>query len=369
MDLTTRAISIMPCLHEISFYHDCGHTEHIAWTRPGEQPTGLETSFLPPEARIDVSHALEVVDGVLFDEEIEFHYRMQLCYHCGGSFEFSLAQKPEGHRRSNLHSILPSVICSRRTLWRELVDPLILVFHKELKNHDTALDLVKENQAAMSALMNGYKRTLALLDRNREKPASRQESIQPTPSENEQWYLTKMAKFLSNMMALKRQLEIRRNWFEGFFSRDLGDRQHRPEAKLEDRQHCLYPGWNSKFLARVDSANILDDPCSICYETLSRDDPRKLPCNHIFHLVCIGIWLEANNGCPMCRNKYNIAHPPYALRPYEQGHGLSVLEDWGFVHSKLKTNLENLSSSLEQLRLANENYRLNTRPLALGTVM
>ena len=42
--------------------------------------------------------------------------------------------------------------------------------------------------------------------------------------------------------------------------------------------------------------------CAICLQPLA--DARRLPCNHVFHLMCLRQWLqrvEANNTCPVCR--------------------------------------------------------------------
>ena len=39
--------------------------------------------------------------------------------------------------------------------------------------------------------------------------------------------------------------------------------------------------------------------CSICFESIQREDASYLPCSHVFHLNCIGRWAAAT--CPMCR--------------------------------------------------------------------
>lgn len=41
--------------------------------------------------------------------------------------------------------------------------------------------------------------------------------------------------------------------------------------------------------------------CSICFETLSSDDTRALPCAHVFHEDCVGQWLQQQRNCPICR--------------------------------------------------------------------
>jgi hypothetical protein len=43
--------------------------------------------------------------------------------------------------------------------------------------------------------------------------------------------------------------------------------------------------------------------CAICLETLDLNlEHDQLPCNHIYHDVCIQPWLARNNTCPTCRH-------------------------------------------------------------------
>ena len=42
--------------------------------------------------------------------------------------------------------------------------------------------------------------------------------------------------------------------------------------------------------------------CAICQEDWENDEVvRKLPCNHVFHIMCIDRWFASNNVCPICR--------------------------------------------------------------------
>jgi hypothetical protein len=42
--------------------------------------------------------------------------------------------------------------------------------------------------------------------------------------------------------------------------------------------------------------------CAICYEKMSKETMKTLPCNHKFHTKCVNKWLQNNTTCPLCRN-------------------------------------------------------------------
>jgi hypothetical protein len=60
---------------------------------------------------------------------------------------------------------------------------------------------------------------------------------------------------------------------------------------------------------------LLED-CSICLEHIINDDlKQKTVCQHTFHASCLSRWTQANNSCPLCRNKlstYPLQLPPTA---------------------------------------------------------
>nr|CAB3265625.1 E3 ubiquitin-protein ligase RNF126-like [Phallusia mammillata] len=42
--------------------------------------------------------------------------------------------------------------------------------------------------------------------------------------------------------------------------------------------------------------------CSVCMEAFKlKDEAKKLPCSHFFHIPCIEPWLKLHNTCPICR--------------------------------------------------------------------
>ncbi|XP_035669980.1 E3 ubiquitin-protein ligase Arkadia-like isoform X2 [Branchiostoma floridae] len=45
-----------------------------------------------------------------------------------------------------------------------------------------------------------------------------------------------------------------------------------------------------------------DEKCTICLSHFMQgEDVRRLPCMHLFHIVCVDQWLTTNKKCPICR--------------------------------------------------------------------
>ena len=49
----------------------------------------------------------------------------------------------------------------------------------------------------------------------------------------------------------------------------------------------------------------MSEECSICLECISASTTGRveMSCSHSFHLKCIGMWLNKNSSCPLCRSK------------------------------------------------------------------
>jgi hypothetical protein len=51
--------------------------------------------------------------------------------------------------------------------------------------------------------------------------------------------------------------------------------------------------------------------CTICFATLiDGDRVGSLPCDHLFHVECLKMWLPRRNVCPLCQTA-DIATPRY----------------------------------------------------------
>lgn len=59
--------------------------------------------------------------------------------------------------------------------------------------------------------------------------------------------------------------------------------------------------------------------CTICLETIDKNDEHTLLCNHKYHDKCISFWLKNNSSCPICRKKqyldiYDKDHYIYSFK-------------------------------------------------------
>ncbi|KAF7936561.1 uncharacterized protein EAE97_007927 [Botrytis byssoidea] len=84
-----------------------------------------------------------------------------------------------------------------------------------------------------------------------------------------------------------------------------------------------YFAMGYKILCQVDSTSC-DDDCGICRQPLNEiveeGAPVKTQCNHIFHMHCIGEWINMspNGDCPACRKMLRMILEPIHDTP-EQG--------------------------------------------------
>ena len=59
---------------------------------------------------------------------------------------------------------------------------------------------------------------------------------------------------------------------------------------------------------------LFNDDCAICREPL--ESAKKLPCGHLFHLLCLRSWLAHHSSCPTCRRPLSPSfqtHSPHRL--------------------------------------------------------
>ena len=69
-----------------------------------------------------------------------------------------------------------------------------------------------------------------------------------------------------------------------------------------------------EFGCQIDQSKTMIE-CSVCKEELNVGDfAVSMPCNHLFHKICILSWLEAHNNCPVCRMELPTDDVDYEAR-------------------------------------------------------
>jgi hypothetical protein len=95
--------------------------------------------------------------------------------------------------------------------------------------------------------------------------------------------------------------------------------QERSNKVPQDMQAELYDpnADHSHFLMKVHhsrlESSLGDIDCSICYDDLRTNNPRQLPCGHMFHLDCLKqVFARRENGdkCPFCGREWTLFRVP-----------------------------------------------------------
>lgn len=79
------------------------------------------------------------------------------------------------------------------------------------------------------------------------------------------------------------------------------------EKGASDDQISQLPSWKYKAISEVnnDPTRENEDPeCCICLAKYrEKEEVRKLPCSHMFHLKCVDQWLRIISCCPLCKQE------------------------------------------------------------------
>ncbi|KAF2540551.1 hypothetical protein F2Q68_00030230 [Brassica cretica] len=78
------------------------------------------------------------------------------------------------------------------------------------------------------------------------------------------------------------------------------------EKGASDDQISSLPSWKYKLIDETsdsDSSHASNDPeCCICLAKYKdKEEVRKLPCSHRFHVKCVDQWLRIISSCPLCK--------------------------------------------------------------------
>ena len=77
------------------------------------------------------------------------------------------------------------------------------------------------------------------------------------------------------------------------------------------------------------------DNCAICWDLVTSQEAKSLPCNHHFHTTCLRKWLLVSMNCPTCRlslvnEKEMNRHSERSTRRYNSPRPNGV---WGFLQT------------------------------------
>ena len=95
------------------------------------------------------------------------------------------------------------------------------------------------------------------------------------------------------MMTLEEQL------FRLALMNSMQDASSRPKAPPPASKQSLAQLTTGRAGSRK---ALLKEKCVVCSENFKPSDTfSQLPCNHVFHPVCLFPWLQSTNTCPICR--------------------------------------------------------------------
>ncbi|KAM9167395.1 LOW QUALITY PROTEIN: E3 ubiquitin-protein ligase Praja-2 [Mergus octosetaceus] len=99
-----------------------------------------------------------------------------------------------------------------------------------------------------------------------------------------------------------------------------------------DDQQVQPPPATKESIDRLPHIIITDDRngqdqccCTICFSEYVRDEViTELPCHHLFHKLCVTLWLQKSGTCPICRHVLAPEHPTAATTaPFLSDHDSS----------------------------------------------
>lgn len=94
-------------------------------------------------------------------------------------------------------------------------------------------------------------------------------------------------------------------------SHQLSPREEQPPSSLDNSLIQLIPVYAITKEGVLISSGDEDSMCAVCLcEFKKGEEVRRLPeCLHLFHLICIDMWLYSHSNCPLCRTAMNLQQP------------------------------------------------------------
>jgi chaperonin cofactor prefoldin len=318
----------MSYFQEISFFHDCGHTELRFWLDPlaYRPPPRTTRRILPGIVFVFVND----LDESYTEETTEVHYQQRFCSSCQGK----TIEQPNQAEVEALNEI--------RALWHEIVSS----FRVQFDNLDQMVEQAADDRNTLVTEQAQLQRRLEELQQlNEERPRCnapsfrevfgdtifletmdaaetnaeiKREMIQYEVYHQEgkvQNRLEEVAEEIAYLELEISQAMVEKNYFLAF--KELRKLQEVNGVPLREQTHMLASSWSNSLLTTEtapppseDGTSKEEENCSICFSDLYSDRCRSLPCGHLWHGDCITQWFEAHDTCPMCRAPYKILRSP-----------------------------------------------------------
>ncbi|CZR57429.1 uncharacterized protein PAC_07318 [Phialocephala subalpina] len=306
----------MSTLHQISFYHECGHTEDCIWVAPGGKPDEIlidalslvqqiDASFINTELkeklnkvyffsdntaerqwRIDTVRVMTEAGKTSSGNAVEFHYQMKMCCYCDKGLDLGIAPV-----RLNLWNPDCDTLQYRLGLWKVLVEnftadtwgeqkrqaeiitrmlkrSLAMVTGKNKKDNKNLSEAVQAIEEQERQLQEATNYTMGTRDKFERLYALIKSYFQVNPKFHQAGHISKRWR-----QEIERWIQARNEWFNKFSVQD--SQEILAGVETEDGSHCYSPGWGAKLFTAIDVAS--GDNCSICTEPLHTNKARKLP--------------------------------------------------------------------------------------------
>jgi E3 ubiquitin-protein ligase synoviolin len=93
-----------------------------------------------------------------------------------------------------------------------------------------------------------------------------------------------------------------------------------------------------------------DSLCVICRALLSKQDSRRLPCGHLYHIDCLEQWLSEHTACPFCQQDIssllmapgNMLQPPVVAEVPEEHEQVEIAPQDSEIAEKLRKMIQSL---------------------------
>ncbi|EES04530.1 hypothetical protein BDA96_04G046900 [Sorghum bicolor] len=228
-----------------------------------------------------------------------------------------------GHRIRMNEQSLSQQIPQRSS--RNHQEPAVSVRTRRPSPHATRMSVPDERADGMLSLHESPTRNVQPAQEHLSlEEVSTESSIRPFFVEFDNNIFSSSRRRCSNTRAERQLLVLETNLFFGAFASydrhrdmrmDIDNMSYEELLALEERigsvstalseeqfTKCLRRSIYSQVASEVSKSTVDDMKCSICQEEyMEGEEVGRLPCEHWYHVCCIGQWLRQKNWCPVCK--------------------------------------------------------------------